>query len=67
MRSRTGPQMSPLTTACVAVSTETVSSRVSFPSRSRHAVGSVRQAAPVSTSASLRMRNVESIPFSIVA
>ena len=42
MRSSTGPQMSPFTTACVAVSTETVSSSASFPSRSRHALGNVR-------------------------
>ena len=42
MRSNTGPQMSPFTAACVAVSTETVSSSVSAPSLSRHVLGNVR-------------------------
>ena len=42
MRRSTGPQMSPLTTACVAVSTETVSKCSKGPNRSRQTAGKVK-------------------------
>ena len=42
MQSNTGPQMSPRTTAWVAVSTDTVSSRLNAPNRPRYASSNVR-------------------------
>lgn len=63
---RTGPHTSPETGSCVAVSISTVRTPSSVPRRSFHALGSTRNDAPVSTSASSRIVFEASLTFATV-